>query len=184
MISRVTATLLLPMCLLLLGCEGEEPEDIRAWMTESAKNMQGKVPPLPEMKALPAISYEPGEIIQPFATEKLFADELRASAKNGPAKQINTDAHPLAKVPLETVRLLGTLTLGNQIIALVSSGGNVTRQVRVGDYVGQNGGRIIAIRPSTEKSEAEILIRETVQEKASWVERESRISSTGQGEQK
>lgn len=182
--GRLAATpFMLLFCLALAGCGDEEPEDIRQWMNESTKDMRGKVPPLPEIKALPAISYEPGEIISPFALEKLFADEVNA-ARNNLAKKVNSDAYPLARVPLETIRLLGTLTVGSQIIAVVSSAGDVPRRVKLGDYIGQNGGRIVAIHPATEKSDAEIVIKETVQEKASWVERESRITSTGQGDQK
>lgn len=187
MIYRIIATFsFLLFNILLAGCEGEEPEDVRAWMTESAKDLKGRVPVLPEIKALPAISYEPGDVIPPFAIEKLFADEVRLAqlGRLGGAKQINLDAYPLARVPLETIRLLGTIVIGNQVIAVVSTGGDAPRRAKVGDYIGQNNGRILSIRPTTNKNDAEVLIRETVQEKGSWVEREARITSSGQGEQK
>jgi len=171
---------------LLAGCEGDEPEDVRAWMNESAKDLKGRVPPLPEIKALPAISYEPGEIIPPFSTEKLFAEETRAAnaGRNGGRQAINQDAYPLARVPLETVRLIGTMTLGKQVLAVMSAGSDAPRRVKVGEYVGQNGGRILSIRPASDKNEAEVLVKETVQEKGTWVDREVRITSSGQGEQK
>ncbi|GAB2179941.1 hypothetical protein DLREEDagrD3_01640 [Denitratisoma sp. agr-D3] len=170
----------------LAGCEGDEPEDVRAWMNEATKDMKGKVPPLPEIKALPAISYDPGELIPPFSVEKLFAEEARAAqaGRNGGRQAVNLDAYPLARVPLETVRLLGTMTLGKQVIAVVSAGSDAPRRVKAGDYIGQNGGRILSIRPATDKNEAEMLIKETVQEKGSWVDREVRLTSSGQGEQK
>lgn len=172
--------------LALTGCGDGEPEDVREWMIESSKDLKGKVPPLPEIKALPAISYDPGDAIPPFAVEKLFAEEAKAiqQGKSGGPRQINTDAFPLARIPLETVRLLGTMTIGSRIIAVVTAGSDAPRRVAVGDYLGQNNGRIVSIRPTTDKSEAEVLIKETVQEKGTWVERDVRLTSSGQGDQR
>ena len=170
---------------LLSGCGDGEPEDIRDWMADSSKDLKGRVQPLPEIKALPAISYDPGDIIPPFALEKLFAEEAKAAqqGKNG-GKQINTDAYPLARVPLETIRLLGVMTIGSRIVAVVSAGSDAPRRVSIGDYMGQNNGHVVSIHPATDKNEADVLIREIVLEKGAWIERNTHLTSSGQGDSK
>jgi type IV pilus assembly protein PilP len=153
-------------------------------MTESSKDLKGRVQPLPEIKALPAISYDSGELLPPFAVEKLFAEEIKVEQQGkGNGKKINTDAFPLARVPLETVRLLGTIVIGNKVVGVVTAGSDAPRRITAGDYVGQNNGRVIAIYPATDKKEAQVLIKEVVLEKGAWIEKDAWLTSSGQGDQ-
>ncbi|MCK9283127.1 MAG: pilus assembly protein PilP [Rhodocyclaceae bacterium] len=173
------------MALALAACSQGEPEDVRAWMQESAKDMKGKIPGVPEIKPLPVITFEPNDRAAPFSLDKLFAEAARARAASGSGpKPVNPDAYPFARVPLESIRLLGTMTIGNQPVAVVASDRDTPRQVRVGDYLGQNHGRIVSIRANTESNDGEIVIKEQVLEKGVWVERESRVTLPGQGEKK
>lgn len=187
------AALLLPL-LLLAGCGSDEPEDVREWMAESAKTMKGKVPDLPQIQPLPVINYDPGELSQPFSSDKLFAQEAKTAQEgpNGGPKSINSDAYPLTRVPLESIRLIGTMIIDKPVgkavvkekVAIVQSERDTPRPVRVGDYLGQNKGRVTAIKLSTTQEDGEILVKETVFEKGVWVERESRVTTPGQGDKK
>lgn len=191
--ARLKASLLLPL-LLLAGCGSDEPEDVRQWMAESAKNMHGKVPDLPQIQPLPVINYEPGEAAQPFAADKLFAEDAKAAkeGRNGGPKSVNNDAYPLTRVPLESIRLIGTMVIDKVVgksvvkekVAIVQADRDASRPVRVGDYIGQNNGRVTAIKLSTTQEDGEILVKETVFEKGVWVERENRIATPGQGDKK
>lgn len=185
--TRITAgkLLLLASLLALAGCGSGEPEDVRQWMEEQTKNLKGQVPDLPQIKTLPPIVYEPGDAVQPFAGDKLFAEEVKAAqeGRNGGPRQVNADAYPLARVPLESVRLLGTMIVGKETIAIVQSDRDASRKVRVGDYIGQNNGRVIAIKMA-KQDDGEIVIKEKVLDKGVWVERETRITTSGQGDKK
>jgi type IV pilus assembly protein PilP len=162
----------------LSGCGGSEEQDIREWMKEESKGLKGRVPDLPEIKPLPVLSYEPGDLTSPFAPDKVFAEEKRAAGKvvvSGGPKDVNIDAFPMAKYPLESIRLVGTLKLGNEWRAVVAADREPVRQVRVGDYIGQNHGRITAIEPAVGDSPGLIQLKEVVLEKGVWIERESRL---------
>ncbi|RTL56883.1 MAG: hypothetical protein EKK46_03780 [Rhodocyclaceae bacterium] len=172
--------------LLLASCGGGEPEDVRLWMTESTKDMRGKVPPLPEIKAMPVITYEPGELIPPFNTEKLFAEEAKSAqiARNGGPKPLNPDAYPMTRVPLEAIRLVGTMLIGKEVTAIMTIDREAPRRVRVGDYVGQNFGRVTSIKLASDLNDGEVTVKETVLEKGVWVEKESRVAMPSQGDKK
>ena len=53
--------------LLLLGCAGEQHQDLREWMRDQAKEMKGKVAPLPEITAFPVVAYETETLTAPVA---------------------------------------------------------------------------------------------------------------------
>ncbi|HEX5393157.1 MAG TPA: pilus assembly protein PilP [Rhodocyclaceae bacterium] len=177
--------LLLASLFVLAGCGSDEPQDVREWMAEQTKDLKAQIPDLPQIKSLPPIVYEPGDAVQPFAGDKLFAEEAKAAqeGRNGGPKQVNADAYPLARVPLESIRLLGTMIVGKETIAIVQSDRDASRKVRIGDYIGQNNGRIVAIKMATQ-DDGEIVIKEKVLDKGVWVERETRITTSGQGEKK
>ncbi|HQR05053.1 MAG: pilus assembly protein PilP [Proteobacteria bacterium] len=161
----------------LVACSGGEPGDIREWMRESSKDLKARVPPLPEMQSPPVLVYEPGDLASPFSTDKLFAGDAAGAGAGQLAsgKAVNTDAYPLTRAPLETLRLVGTITIGKEVVALVAMDRAAPYQVRVGDFIGQNLGKVIRIRPATDKDDAEITVKESVFEKGVWVERENRL---------
>lgn len=172
------------VALLLAGCGEGEPEDVKQWMQESAAGLKGRVPELPQIKPLPEVVYEPGQLVSPFSFEKLFAEEARlskASLGNGP-KPVNPDAHPLTKAALENIRMVGTLSIKGEIHALLVSDRDTPRKVKVGDFIGQNFGRVVAIHQQTERSDGETVVKEMILEKGVWVERDNRIVQPVQGE--
>ena len=72
---------------------------------------------------------------------------------------------PLEAMPLDAVAMVGSLIKVGQPVALVRVD-NLLYQVRVGNYLGQNYGRITKI------SETEVGLREIVQDAAGeWIER-------------
>lgn len=169
----------------LSACGTGEPEDIRAWMKESTKSLKARIPELPKINPLPVPVYVPGEALSPFSIGKLSSDSaMGGGGKPGPSVAVNPDAHPLVRVPIETIRLLGTLRVGKDLVAVVASDRNAVYRVRVGDYLGQGYGRITAIHPATEDKDAEVLVKESVMEKGMWIERDNRVAAPSQGEKK
>lgn len=164
--------------LLMAACGEGEEQDIRDWMKEESRGLKGRVPNLPEIKALPVLAYEPGDLSAPFAPDKIFAGDIRAgrgSMVSGGPKEINPDAQPMIKYPLESIRLVGTIQVGNELRAVVASEREPVRQVRIGDYLGQNNGRITAIEPATGDSEGRIVLKEVVLDKGVWIERDTQL---------
>ena len=166
--------------LIMMACAGSDEQDIREWMKEQSKDLKGRVPDLPQIKPLPVLAYEPGELTTPFAPDKVFAGDTKmgigggASASGGP-KEINADAQPMTKYPIESIRLVGTILVGKELRAIVASEREPVRQVRIGDYLGQNHGRITAIEPAAGDNQGHIMLKEVVLDKGIWIERETQL---------
>ena len=79
--------------------------------------------------------------------------------------ELSRRKEPLEAMPLDAISMVGSLTKAAQPVALVRVD-NLIYQVRVGNYLGQNYGRITAV------TEAGIALREIVQDAAGeWLER-------------
>lgn len=171
--------LVLPLAAFLLtACGGGDEQDIREWMREQSKDLRGRVPDLPQIKPLPVLAYEPGDLAVPFSSDKVFAEDLRTGVHGGligGPKYINPDAQPMTKYSLESIRLVGTILVGKELRAIVASEREPVRQVRVGDYLGQNHGRITAIEPAAGDSDGRIKLKEVVLDKGIWIERENQL---------
>jgi type IV pilus assembly protein PilP len=173
--------------LLLAACADSEHSDVRAWMQEAAKDLRGHIPELPQIKPLEVKPYEPGDLISPFAVDKVVSGGLGAGApvaRAGGPPPINPDAYPLTKVPLETIRFIGTIIVDKEVRALVQTEREPIRQVRLGDYLGQNNGRVVKIEPSGDESMGQIVLREKLLDKGAWIERETMFPGQDKGDRK
>lgn len=79
--------------------------------------------------------------------------------------ELNRRKEPLEAYPLDAMTMVGSLDKGGQKVALLKVE-NLLHQVRKGNYLGQNYGRV------TQITESEITLREIVQDAAGeWIER-------------
>ena len=157
----------------LAGCGGGEHEDIKQWMKESAKDLKGKVPPLPEIRPFPVVAYEAGDLIDPFNPKKIEPE--RKQKGGGIQPDMNRRREPLEAYPLETLKMVGTLIQGKRVHALVQAD-KTLHQVKVGNYLGQNFGVITNI------TETEVTLKELIQDAAGdWVERASTLQLQEKG---
>ena len=152
------------MCMAVLtalaGCGGDRDE-LRLWMEQQRKEAKPSVTPLlPPKKFLPQ-PYESGAGIEPFSTQKLsVAIKQEAAQPNSLlTAEINRRKEPLEAYPLDSMAMVGSLTRDNRRYALLRVD-NLLYQVKSGDYLGQNFGRVTKI------SETEITLREVVQDAA------------------
>ncbi len=169
------------------GCGDAEHGDVQAWMRESSKDLQGHVPDLPQIKPLDIKPYEPGDLISPFSPGKVISGGVGAttqSSKAGGPPQVNPDAYPLTKVPLEAIRFLGTIIVNKEARALVQIEREPIRQVRVGDYLGQNNGRVQRIEPSGSSTSGQLILKERLLDKGVWIDRDTVFPAQDKGERK
>lgn len=165
---RLPVRALLLLCAACLAaCSSEEHEDIKQWMKEASQGMRGKVPPLPELKPFPIVSYDAADQPDPFSPTRIEPEK-----KEGRGKQpdFNRPREQLENYPLESISFIGIVTKekSKARYALVQVDG-VVYQVGKGNYMGQNFGKIVDI------SDTEITLIETVQDptgqSTDWVER-------------
>ncbi|HEY0954324.1 MAG TPA: pilus assembly protein PilP [Roseateles sp.] len=155
---------------LLAGC-GSDIEELRQWMEQQRKEAKPTVTPLlPPKKFLPQ-PYEANTGVDPFSTQKLSVAIRQEAAQPNSllTAEINRRKEPLEAYPLDNMNMVGSLTREGRRYALLRVD-SLLYQVKVGDYLGQNFGRITKI------NETEITLREVVQDAAGeWIERTSTL---------
>ena len=157
----------LAACLALVACGSDVHDDIKAWMKESTAGLKGRVPPLPEIKAFPIVSFDAPEPLDPF--KPVGIDPEKKAAGGGIKPDLNRRKEPLESFPLESLKMIGLLQNAKLKHAIVRAG-NAVYQVKIGNYMGQNFGIITDIKDS------EVQIKELVQDPGGdWVERTSTL---------
>lgn len=158
----------------LPGCGSSEQEELQQWMVEQRNLTRPKVVPLPEPTKFSPQAYTQEGSIEPFSSQKL-TQALNRDAKQATsnaaliAPELSRRKEPLEAKPLDAVAMVGSLLKLGQPVALVRVD-NLLYQVRVGNYLGQNYGRINKI------TETEIVLREIVQDAAGeWLERSATL---------
>ncbi|MCI4411599.1 MAG: pilus assembly protein PilP [Thiotrichales bacterium] len=151
----------------LAGCSGGENDDLKQFVQDSGKNLRGKVEALPEMTPYKAFVYNAFDLSDPFKPRK-----LKPSASGGAFEpDMNRPKEPLEAFSLESLKMVGVLKQKNEIYAVIKTPENTIYRVRVGDHLGQNFGKVLAV------SDTEVKLKETVQDSAGdWAERDSSLT--------
>jgi type IV pilus assembly protein PilP len=156
----------------LAGCGASEHEDIKKWMTDATKGMQGKVEKIDEPKKFAPFKYEAEKSTDPFNTSKIaqISDEKKATAKGGGLKpDFDRPKEVLEAFPLENLRMVGMMKQKSLFFGIIKADTNLHR-VKVGNYMGQSFGIITGI------TETEITLKELVQDGGGdWIERVSTL---------
>lgn len=160
-------------CLSLLACSGGDNQDLRQWMNEAGKDNKGKIPPLPQVKPYEPVSYDAGNLLDPFKPAKI-GPEQKKSTGGGVQPDMDRPREPLEAYPLESLKYVGVMTRKNASYAIIQVDGALY-QVKVGNYMGQNFGVI------TKVAESEVTLKELTQDSAGdWVEKVSVLLLQGQ----
>jgi type IV pilus assembly protein PilP len=150
----------------LLAC-GAEQEELAQWMEQQRREVKPSVEPLSAPKKFNPQAYLALTGVEPFSTQKLtVALKQEARQPNSMlAGEINRRKEPLEAFPLDSMSMVGSVVRTGRPYALLRVD-NLLYQVKQGDYIGQNYGKITKI------SETDLSIREIVQDAAGeWIER-------------
>lgn len=171
---RVTHYALAASVMLVLfgmaGCGSSDQQELQQWMAEQRNATKPNVEPLPEPTKFSPQTYNQEASIEPFSNQKL-AQALKRDASQTAANaaliapELSRRKEPLEAVPLDAVHMVGSLIKAGQPVALVRVD-NLIYQLRVGNHVGQNYGRVNRV------TETSLGLREIVQDAAGeWIER-------------
>ncbi len=156
-------------CILLAGCGGDEFQDLRNFVKNSGVNMQGKIPPPPEVKLYEPFAYvNDANLSDPFKQRKPETTSNGRRGENEP--DINRPKEALEEFPLESLKMVGYLMKQKVGHAVIRAPDNKLYVVNVGNYLGMNFGLIQKL------SDSEITIKEVVQDSTGdWSERISNL---------
>lgn len=167
---RLTSYSALAALSLLAACGASDQEEVQTWMNEQRAQMRPRVEPIPEPKKFTPQAYTQAMAFDPFSNQKLTQALKRDSAQSTTstalvAPELARRKEPLEGFPLDTMSMVGSLVKQGKPVALVKVD-NLLYQVRQGDYLGQNYGKIVKV------GDTEVVLREIVQDAAGeWVER-------------
>ena len=173
--SKLGKFLLLPaLGLYLAGCGTVGGQSVDDWMHEQQQNIKPSIKPLPEPKVFAPKAYTVIGVTDPFNNQKLLEALRRATEEDSasvallaPEKARRKEA--LEDYPLDSIAMVGYLNQKGVPVALVTNSG-LLYQVKVGNYLGQNYGRILAI------TDTGMTLREIVQDAAGeWIEKETNL---------
>ena len=164
---RVFSLLLLAM--LVSACQQKEKENLSQFIAEAGKMKTAEIEPLPNIKPVEPYAYSAQEFADPFEVENLKPRQVVA-AREGTGPDTNRRREPLENYPLDSLKMVGTLFRENEQRAILQTPDGAVQTVVVGNYLGQNYGKIVGI------DENEIVVEEQVLNSAgTWVGRDASI---------
>jgi len=151
----------------LAACNGDQGDDLDQYMRDATKDVKPRIKPLPEVKPYLALQYNAdGILTDPFRARKA----VNKSSVLQP--NLNRPKEPMEAYPLESLKYVGMLSKNKLTYALLKTPDSAVQQVKLGNYVGQNYGRVTKI------TDGEVVLNEIIQDDLSgdWVERVSSLT--------
>ncbi len=136
--------------LLISGCE-QDNSDLEAYIKAVKAKPATDIPPIPDIAAYQPFDY-PAHRRDPFDASVL-------AAKLAPEHRITNNIHIdrnrpkeyLEGFPLDSLQMVGTLSQGGQLWGLIRTPDGTIQRVKVGNYMGQNHGKITRITENSIK---------------------------------
>lgn len=149
----------------LAGCNSGDFSDLQAFMDEARSRPKGAIEPLPKVPAYEAFTYAAASLRSPFQPPVKVDTVSRGKG----APEVRPDETRVKQFlegfNIEVFEMVGSLSNESGFFALVSGAGGVHR-IKVGDYLGRNHGRVVAV------DEAKIDVVEIVPDgDQGWLER-------------
>ncbi|MCW5256942.1 pilus assembly protein PilP [Verminephrobacter aporrectodeae] len=162
------------LAFILSGCGPAGQEELHQWMADQRANARPGVKPLEEPKKFVPESYTQGDATEPFNALRLTQILQRDSGQTASnsalvAPEMARRKEPLEVFALESIAMVGSLNKEDTPTALLRID-NLIYQVKIGNYLGKNYGKIVKI------TESSIQLREIVQDTTGdWVERSASL---------
>lgn len=159
---------------LVAACGSSSRDELTQWMAEQKAQTQPQIKPVSAPMPFKPENYQLFSELDPFSKQKLIIvlnkEANQAGATNALiAPELARRKEPLEEFPLDTMVLVGSMVRDKQQVALVKVG-PLLYQVRLGDHLGQNYGRVVKI------VENEVVLREIVQDAVGeWIERTANL---------
>jgi type IV pilus assembly protein PilP len=128
------------------ACGGNQRE-LQAYIDDIKARPGGAIEPLPEIRPAPSYVYEPGDRRSPFVP-----DAPQRAIGRGPgsvdAPDPDRPRENLERYPLDSLTMVGTLSDERGDFGLIQDAEGLVHTITVGNYMGQNNGRITSITDS------------------------------------
>jgi len=146
--SPIRCLSMFAMLLCLVGCgRGDDVSDLDAYMNEVRLRPPGKIEPAPTFQSYPTFTYSAANLRSPFSRQvRIDLAGQRHGSRNVKPDPARVKQY-LEGFNIEQFEMVGTISNAGGSFALLRGAGGVHR-MKVGDYLGRNDGRIVAISGS------------------------------------
>lgn len=143
--TRKKLLMTLGMAVLMSGCSfGGNHEDLRAFIAEVKSRPQGAIEPLPPLRTYDAYIYNVTAMRSPF-DQPVEAKELVRQGDPKVQPDWGREKEYLESFNLDSLSMVGTLKKEGKYWALVKDREGGINRVSVGNYVGKDHGKIVAL---------------------------------------
>jgi type IV pilus assembly protein PilP len=165
--------LLIVLLSLLIGaCGSDDLEDLRERVKSAHADKKPRVEPLPEIKTQESFAYSATNLVDPFASFNLKPAVGKAGGGSGASgPDPNRRKEPLEEYPLDSLKMVGTITRGKQSFAVIQAPDGTVQRVKKGDHMGHNSG--LVTRVTDERIDLIELVQGPL---GDWVEREASLA--------
>ncbi len=145
--------LLVMVCLTLCGCNDDNSE-LKQYVDQVKKNATGSIEKIPEPVVIKNEEYTAESLRSPFSSggtaDTFITDTINQQSKNTnvvqqPRPDIQRPREYLEQFPLTDLIMVGTLSKPQMNWGLIRDTKGMVHVVKVGDYIGHNSGKIIAV---------------------------------------
>ena len=169
--KRLINGLLLAVAMFGVAACGGDMDDLDQYINEVKARPGGRIEPLPEITPYQVFTY----VADAEGVRSPFVPDTPQVTTGGPGGGVHPDSDRsrefLEGFPLDTLRMVGTLYIGDTMYGLVQTSDGLIHRVVPGNYLGQNDGRINDI------DEAEIELIEIISDGiGGYIERDAAIS--------
>lgn len=157
------------LCITITGCSSDDMSDLRVFVDTVHSDRKPKIEPLPEVKTHEPFAYMAEDAIDPFGRFNLKPRSRSAVSGRGPDQRRRKE--PLEDYPLDGLKMLGTLSRGNDAWVVIKAPDGTVHRAKVGEHMGHNYGMVTKI------TEEKVSLIELIQNPlGEWIEREAGIA--------
>ena len=159
------------LSVVLSACASDDFDDLKGYIAQVKAKPATAIEPMPVIKSYESYVYVADDLrnpFQPLAEPQPFEDMADIE---GPGPDLNREKEELEAYPLDTLRMVGTLSRNDELWGLVKASDGVIHRVQPGQYLGQNFGEVIAVH------EQQIDLAEWVNTSSGrWLERDASLA--------
>ena len=141
-VLKIRKSLILAVAMLGLAACGGDMDDLDQYINEVKSRPGGRIEPLPTVEAYEAFTYiaDAQGVRSPFIPDTPQVATSGADGGIGPDPDRSREF--LEGFPLDTLRMVGTMHISETMYGLVQTSDGLIHRVVLGNYLGQNDGRI------------------------------------------
>tara|TARA_R110000868_G_scaffold380784_1_gene646895 strand:+ start:69742 stop:70266 length:525 start_codon:yes stop_codon:yes gene_type:complete len=160
MMRMISLTLLI--LLSLTSCSGGGQSDLQRYVSKLKKTAPTSLPALPTFQQITPYYYSLQDERTPFqvSSQRLL---------QGDAPMQRNVKEKIEQYPLDSLKMVGSITRGTKVWALVKAPDDIVYQIKVGDYIGPDYGKVTKV---TEKA---IFLTQSMVKEGRWEQQPTEI---------